>query len=86
MLFGLIGLLVGVGIGFLIHRWWAIAVAILLPVPLYVGVAFGLWGSGFGENWEYAVPIWIVPAVIGCILGWFISSRSQSKRATLYRT
>jgi hypothetical protein len=39
---------------------------------LYLGVAPGLWGNGFGENWQYAIPIRIMPVCIGFYAGTLI--------------
>lgn len=50
--FLLIALALGLVTGALIARWWGVVVATLLPLPLYLGVAIGLWGNGFGENWQ----------------------------------
>jgi cell division protein FtsX len=84
MLFALLGFLIGAGIGYMVHRWWALVFAVFLPAPIYLGVAIGLWGNGFGENWAYAIPIWVVPAALGYFLGWIASSH-QSKKTPLFR-
>jgi len=50
-------------------RWWSLVVVLLLPLPLYLGIAFGLWGNGFGENWELTIPLWVGPVVVGFAAG-----------------
>ncbi len=69
MALALIGLVLGGLGGFFVGRLWAAVVAILAPLPWYLGVAVGLWGNGFGENWQYAVPMWILPVCLGFVVG-----------------
>lgn len=69
MAFALAGLVLGGLAGFFVGRAWAGIVAVLAPLPLYLGVALGLWGDGFGEYWWYSIPVWVVPACVGFVIG-----------------
>lgn len=68
-IFILIGLVLGGLAGFFVGKWWAAAVAVLAPLPLYLGIALGIWGNGFGENWQYTIPLWVVPVCVGFFIG-----------------
>ncbi len=70
----LIGLGVGGLAGFLLGRFWAAVVVILLPAPWLIGIALGLWGDGLGESWGYVIPIWIGPACLGFVIGVLVRS------------
>jgi hypothetical protein len=72
MIFALAGLALGGLSGFPVGKVWAAVVVLLAPLPLYLGVAPGLWGNGFGENWQYAIPIRIMPVCIGFYAGTLI--------------
>ncbi len=67
--FALAALVLGALAGLFIGRARAGIVAVLAPLPWYLGVALGLWGNGFGEYWWYSIPIWMVPACFGFIVG-----------------
>ena len=69
MTFALVGLVFGGLAGFFVGKMWAAVVVILAPLPWYLGIALELWGNGFGENWQYTVPIWVLPAFLGFIVG-----------------
>lgn len=79
MVFPLVGLILGGLAGFFIGRLWAAGLAILAPLPWYLGIAFGLWGSGFGDSWEYTIPIWVVPVCLGFIIG-AMARRGRGRR------
>lgn len=76
--FFVIAVAVGLSIGALIARWWGVVVAVLLPLPLYLGVAIG-WGNGFGENWQYTIPLWVIPAALGSIVGAMVRNARQAR-------
>jgi hypothetical protein len=80
MAFGLMGLALGGFAGFLVGRLWSAVVVILLPFPWLLGIAIGLWGNGFGENWGYLIPLWIGPACLGFVVG-VLARRATSARA-----
>lgn len=69
MALALIGLALGAFAGLAAGKLWSAIVVILIPLPWYVGVALDLWGNGFGENWEYAIPIWVAPVCLGFVVG-----------------
>lgn len=52
--------------------------AILLPSPLYLGVAVGLWGNCFGEYWWYSIPLRVIPACLGFIGGAMVRNARQA--------
>lgn len=65
----LIGLILGGLAGFFLGKWWAAVIAVLAPLPLYLGTALGIWGNGFGENWQYTTLLWVVPVCAGFFIG-----------------
>ena len=67
-------------VGYFVQSWWALVLVVLLPLPLYLGVALGVWGDGLGENWQYTIPFWVVPGVAGFLLGVAVR-RALSDRA-----
>lgn len=80
MALALIGLLLGGSAGFVVGKLWAAVVVILAPVPWYLGVALGLWGNGFGENWQYGIPIWIAPVCLGFVIGVAVKNVTGGRR------
>ena len=60
--FVLMALALGALIGFFFLRWWSAIVVIVLPLPFYAAIALDIYGNGFGDNWQYAIPLWVVPA------------------------
>lgn len=67
--FVLMGFVIGGLLGYFVGKWWAAIVAILLPLPLYLGIALDIWGNGFGENWQFTIALWVVPASVGFLAG-----------------
>jgi hypothetical protein len=65
----LTGLAIGGIVGYSIRRRRALVPVILLPLPMYLGIALGFWGNGFGENWQYGIVLWAVPVIVGYLLG-----------------
>ncbi|OJU95179.1 MAG: hypothetical protein BGO23_04700 [Solirubrobacterales bacterium 67-14] len=78
MAFVLIAFFVGLVLGRLKVARWSLVLLLLLPLPLYLAVDLGLWGDGLGENWEFGLILWFVPAIVGYMLG-ILSNRYQRK-------
>ncbi len=74
--FVLIALTLGALVGFFVLRWWTTVVVIVFPLPFYAGIALDVYGNGFGDNWQYGIPLWVVPACVGLLIG------AIAKRAT----
>jgi hypothetical protein len=73
--------LIGGLVGFLVHRWWVATIYVaFLTAAVYSGIGIGLWGNGFGENWEYTVPFWFLATGAGSAVGWLLA-RLRGSRA-----
>lgn len=72
--FLLLALAIGGLAGYLSGRWWAAALALLAPVPFYLGIAFDIYGNGFGEGWQLVIPLWAIPVLLGFGVGALSSS------------
>ncbi len=73
-IFLLIAFALGGLAGYLSGRWWAAALALLAPVPFYLGIALGLYGNGFGDEWQLVIPLWAIPVLLAFGLGALSSS------------
>lgn len=56
-------------VGFLIGRWWAVAVPIGGLTLFYVGLGVGWWGYGLGEAWQVAMLVLMLVGVLGAVVG-----------------
>jgi hypothetical protein len=70
-------------LGYFVRSWWALVLVALLPVPLYLGVALGAWGNGFGENWQYTILFWVAPGVAGLLLGSVVRRALNDRAASV---
>lgn len=64
-IFLLMAFLAGGLAGYLSGKWWAAALVLLAPVPYYLGIAFGVYGNGFGDCWQLVIPLWAIPVLLG---------------------
>jgi hypothetical protein len=56
-------------LGFVVGRWFVLAVPVAFWTIFFVGVGAGLWGSGFGDAWELAVLFVVAAAVAAAAIG-----------------
>jgi hypothetical protein len=67
------------GIGFVVNRWWAAILPLVVWPLYYLGLNAEWWGGGVGEFWEGAFALTTVVSVAGAALG--IASRQAVRRA-----
>jgi hypothetical protein len=68
-------------VGGFLGRWWSMTAAVILVPPLaYLGIGLGVWGNGFGENWQYAIPFTFMIVVIAIAIGFAAKRLMETHR------
>lgn len=51
--------------GYVLARWWAALLPLVVLGAFYVGLGAGWWGSGLGDHWVFAMLL-VMAVGAGC--------------------